>query len=420
MRRRRCLYREESDSLGLVTHVAAADETVFVVVENVDLAPADGAYSIEVFINATCGNGNLEPGESCDDGNLDLGDGCDATCEPEFGFACDAQSPSSCALFESLGTYAAGETVTPVTVSDAAVAGTTNRFLITFSSTVFLNGTLAAVGTGDYDFVLQDIDGLVLVEAVDGDEAWQNELVPAGTYVIDVELFDGGDDSDLGFALNMDTGTDTPVAVGAAGAVTGTGLATDDINLSVFTFAEDVDLTGTLTGTNGADFDLLIFGTSGRVTDVADDGDETFNLSLQAGTYYFLVNAFTAVEDDFSLDFTVAASALADIGTFAAGDVIADTTGGPLVARVFDHYSITFSEDVLLSGILDGNTTGDMGVYLYDTSTARVRTFAGTFTDVEVSAGTYIVQIQTFSDALGGGDVDAYNLNLTSVAVPVI
>ena len=29
---------------------------------------------------ASCGNGELEPGEACDDGNLDGGDGCGSTC----------------------------------------------------------------------------------------------------------------------------------------------------------------------------------------------------------------------------------------------------------------------------------------------------------------------------------------------------
>jgi fibro-slime domain-containing protein len=38
--------------------------------------------------DATCGNGNLDPGEGCDDGNLDNGDGCSSTCTPEAGFTC--------------------------------------------------------------------------------------------------------------------------------------------------------------------------------------------------------------------------------------------------------------------------------------------------------------------------------------------
>ncbi len=41
---------------------------------------------------ATCGNGNLEPGEDCDDGNLVDGDGCSSTCKIEPGFTCTTQT----------------------------------------------------------------------------------------------------------------------------------------------------------------------------------------------------------------------------------------------------------------------------------------------------------------------------------------
>src|SRR5690242_18073018 len=32
---------------------------------------------------ATCGNGQIDPGEQCDDGNTTSGDGCSATCQTE-------------------------------------------------------------------------------------------------------------------------------------------------------------------------------------------------------------------------------------------------------------------------------------------------------------------------------------------------
>ena len=41
---------------------------------------------------ATCGNGNLEPGEDCDDGNLVDGDGCSSTCKIEPGFTCTTRT----------------------------------------------------------------------------------------------------------------------------------------------------------------------------------------------------------------------------------------------------------------------------------------------------------------------------------------
>jgi len=48
---------------------------------------------------ATCGDGNLDPGEECDDGNLANGDGCSSTCGKETGFLCDTrtlQDSSTC------------------------------------------------------------------------------------------------------------------------------------------------------------------------------------------------------------------------------------------------------------------------------------------------------------------------------------
>jgi fibro-slime domain-containing protein len=41
---------------------------------------------------ATCGNGNLEPGEDCDDGNLVDHDGCSSKCTIEDGFTCATQT----------------------------------------------------------------------------------------------------------------------------------------------------------------------------------------------------------------------------------------------------------------------------------------------------------------------------------------
>jgi cysteine-rich repeat protein len=49
--------------------------------------------------DATCGDGNLDPGEECDDGNLAIGDGCSNTCSKEPGFTCESrilQDSSTC------------------------------------------------------------------------------------------------------------------------------------------------------------------------------------------------------------------------------------------------------------------------------------------------------------------------------------
>ncbi len=49
---------------------------------------------------ATCGDGNIDPGEDCDDGNLVDGDGCSSKCKIEGGFSCPTttgQDSTTCA-----------------------------------------------------------------------------------------------------------------------------------------------------------------------------------------------------------------------------------------------------------------------------------------------------------------------------------
>jgi cysteine-rich repeat protein len=391
-------------------HTAGADETVFLIVENNDLAPADPSYAIEVFIDPSCGNGLLEPDDLCDDGNNDPGDGCAADCTPEFGFECDLLSPSTCSLFTSLGSYAAGDTINPVVDATPVADGSSDFYLITFTERVVLGGTLVAGGTGDYDFILSDEDGPLVVSAVDGDEAWEGEFVPAGTYLIEIDLF-GGEASDLGYTLTLDIASSRHGA-GATVAETGGPLAADASDFITYTFTEDVLVTGTLTGTVTPDVDFYINGETGTFTGSFEVGDETFAIALLAGTYQFEVNAFDVAADTYSLNFTTTALAATDLGTFAAAAAITDVVGGALVAPAFDHYLIEFSEDVLLSGLLDGNTTGAVDLFMYDTNG---RIFSNDFTDRSVPAGRYIIQIRSNLD---DGDVDAYNLALSTIAAP--
>ncbi|MBN2724920.1 MAG: DUF4215 domain-containing protein, partial [Deltaproteobacteria bacterium] len=44
----------------------------------------------------TCGDGQVEPGETCDDNNTSDTDGCDSSCQPETGWTCDGASPTNC------------------------------------------------------------------------------------------------------------------------------------------------------------------------------------------------------------------------------------------------------------------------------------------------------------------------------------
>ncbi|MFZ9889681.1 MAG: DUF4215 domain-containing protein, partial [Myxococcota bacterium] len=63
----------------------------------VDAAEPDAATPLDAGVepHLGCGNGALEPGESCDDGNTSEGDGCNSTCELEDGQVC--VSGASCA-----------------------------------------------------------------------------------------------------------------------------------------------------------------------------------------------------------------------------------------------------------------------------------------------------------------------------------
>jgi cysteine-rich repeat protein len=195
--------------------------------------------------------------------------------------------------------------------------------------------------------------------------------------------------------------------------------------LYTVTFSEDVMVTGTLTDGGAADVDLFVYSADGAfLTAHADDLDETIGMALFAGSYILEVNAFSGGGDSTGHTLDIAASTLAvsSIGSFAVGDTIPDTTGGALIGRIFDHYTVTFTEDVLVSGTLGGNTTGEVGIRLYDATGLPLATFVAgdeTFTDVPVSAGTYVVQILTATAALGGGDVDGYTLTMTTSPPPV-
>ncbi|MEM1413355.1 MAG: DUF4215 domain-containing protein [Myxococcota bacterium] len=74
-------------TLGSQLEFTAAPGATYVIVATAfDDLDAIGAYTIEV--EATCGNGALDPGEFCDDGNQVAGDGCTAACTVEAGFVC--------------------------------------------------------------------------------------------------------------------------------------------------------------------------------------------------------------------------------------------------------------------------------------------------------------------------------------------
>jgi len=381
------------------------------VVENAALAPATVDYSIEVSINPTCGDGFLDGDETCDDGNVVVGDGCSDVCEVEFGSTCDTVVPANCEDLSTLGNYSTGDVITDTISMDPTLVDETDAFMITFDTAVVLQGTLKANGTGDYDFFLENAEGNGIISAVDGDEEFVGFL-RAGTYKITILAFTA---ADTGYTLALDLGH--PLETHAAGAtVSGAGgpLDTDQLEVFSYTFSEDVALAGTLAGTTTSDMDLIVLGTDGFLFSNETAGDEIIDTTLLAGTYIFVVSAFDAAQDTFALDFTTATAVLADIGTFAAAAAIADTVGGAITASGSVYHTITFSDPVLLTGLLDGNTTGALSFTLYNTAEEQLTGTGGSaFTDVALPAGTYIIKVSA-----GDVDVDAYNLALSTLANP--
>jgi cysteine-rich repeat protein len=61
------------------------------------------------MFEATCGNGQIEPGEQCDDGNTTANDGCSATCQIEPGGVCggaiDLNDPTKVTVKDGVTTY---------------------------------------------------------------------------------------------------------------------------------------------------------------------------------------------------------------------------------------------------------------------------------------------------------------------------
>ncbi len=99
---------------------------------------------------ATCGDGNLEPGETCEDGNTISGDGCSAACQAE-GTSCASPIPVSLG-FGSLtrtGTTVGGGTTTNTShaLCPAGAAGPSRTLAVTVTNTGFLTAWLDRNGT---------------------------------------------------------------------------------------------------------------------------------------------------------------------------------------------------------------------------------------------------------------------------------
>ncbi len=278
------------------------------------LLPA-GTYTIEIFAFAAigtgwtmtlatttlpvCANGILEFGEACDDGDDSAaGDGCTA-CVIDIGFDCDVSAdPSVCTLASDLGSFAGGELI-PNTVEAGPVAqGNNLTYKITFTGQVALSGTLNAAGGEDIDMLFLDDQGAtVFSRGASGGESWTDIALPAGTYFVRVVAFDA---APTGWTLTLNTKPIVDIGSFAATDViadsVGGPLTAGTTAFHSITFTTDVVLDGTLIADTG-DVDLRVSNSAGTVFSSGATGNETFNQTLTAGTYFFRVLAFASAGD---------------------------------------------------------------------------------------------------------------------------
>ncbi len=324
---------------------------------------------------------------------------------PDAGEDCGSDCPDE----KSLGSFGAGDTIPSLTRPAITSDELREFYTITFTETVVLSGSLAAGGAGDYDFYLLNTERDFVQAADLGDESWSGRFIPAGDYLVEVEVFEK-EESDTGFTLNLSTQAPQSIGAGAAISENGDFIEEDSSVFFTYTFSEDVLVAGTLTGTEDSDLDMYMSGIDGVATASYNIGDEAFGVALLAGTYSFRIDAFYETES-YELSFRTSSLSLPALGVFTAGQAIADIDGDALSAPNFDHYLIEFSEEVLLTGSLRGNTTGEAELTLYNADGNKI--FSNNFTDAPIPAGRYLVQIRTNTEA---GDVDGYSVALSTSA----
>ncbi len=154
------------------------------------------------------------------------------------------------------------------------------------------------------------------------------------------------------------------------------------------------------------------------VQDICGDGVLSPNESCDDGG---LVDgdgcdATCGVEFGYECDATGAiCTMLPSLGSFAAGDPIPETRGGPILANDVKEYLITFTTDVVLAGSAVRGTTGDLDFYLFDASGAGMSSAISgdeAFADRFIGAGTYVVTLHAY----GSSDVDTFTLSLSTTA----
>jgi len=413
-----CVASANDPNVDPFTFTAGTAGTYYILVESYGTG-YNGSYDIEVSVDPECGNGLVEAGEMCDDGNTTDNDGC-TDCIIDFAFDCDGQSPTTCDPAKDLGVVTVGTDLVDRSL-DILPANDVDFYSFMLAEPAQVTVTTAANDPQDMgsvnSFLQAVVDGIIDSDfGSDLSTSIGPDTLRPGDYVIQVAA---GTALDHGYNLTLSS---VPIpAVGAGDTINESGgaIAQFSGDYYSFTVTDAVLVTGTLT-TGGGDADFDVRYQYRYFTEHNDQGDESIDSVLLPGTYLFEVTAYTKVTS-YNLDLSLATANPTDIGTFAAGDTIPATNGGPLTARDYDHYTITFSEDVLLDATLAGNSTGDTGLCIYDADSRPVYSFAPgdeTVTDQPLAAGTYVVQIRTKSAAFGGGDVDAYTLTLVTTAAP--
>lgn len=363
----RCLAASDDVEDEPLEYTATEAETVSVVVEAWDPVPNPAWYRLHIDIDAACGNGLLEGTEDCDVGEPAVTPGCSEDCLVEFGYTCEATSPSACRPLPSLGEFDITGDIAPIMVEDKFEVWDEHRYLVTFTEAVVLEfeARTATPGTGDVNIEILNEAGRVEAYRVTGDELVTGEPgeheplgLVAGTYLIRVYaetplpegyemefwLRDPGECGDgvVEPALEAcDTGGEPgcseacavefdylcdgleptvcqPIeslgSFGAAATPDPTEVAAavpvGESSYWIFSLTEDVVLSGSVAAIDGAgDPEVFIYAASGGYYPYVWEniGDESFALFLPAGDYKIEVYAHDALDSGYTLTLATAA-----------------------------------------------------------------------------------------------------------------
>jgi cysteine-rich repeat protein len=185
----------------------------------------------------------------------------------------------------------------------------------------------------------------------------------------------------------------------------------------LITFSAPVLLSGSLTAADEGDLDLFVSSEGGIEFASEAAGDEDFSdQPLGAATYELRILAFDAAEGGYTLEL----STLPDgpsLGTFAAGEAIPQLVRpDPLAEGESEWWSITFTEDVLLSGVLETPGVEDIDFLVWEGGElvfAQLAAGDESWSDEPLSAGTYLLEVLAFEAV-----PDGYLLDLATTANP--